>query len=762
MMRFRHVLMLTYFFCHLFAFTNAQPRVLDSRTHEPVTGAFLMVTEAGQQFKGATDAQGFFHKQFRLPARLSLKAIGYREIKDSLLRHLPDIIYLEAVNTSLEEVAVSSRSLQATTVPHNNYHTQVFSQELIAQKGAVNMGDLLNTTLNAKVMNNGDDGSSLLLQGLSGQNVKILVDGIPQVLGMSNEFDLQQLNLTNVERVELVEGPLSVQYGTNALAGTLNIITRKMDTGKDWGIGLHGFMESIGQYNTGFWLGKNWKGWNTTLDVSYNRFPGYASDIYRSRINNPTHTVRGYNWSPKRMLNGTVKVYRRWKGLDIGLQHNQLHQVIDNKGEQDAGTAYLTANDHWNVTDRWNTSLYAHGILGNKALLDLTNSYGQYRLAQTEYLVNVQNATRKVLENPVDRFHTWTFRGSYATATETASAWDMQLGYDMNLNGGQGESIADTARAINDYGLYGGLGVKVWRVLAWRGQLRYIYNNRYDASSINWLGAGLPIVPALSAKWQVAAGLSAAVAYTKAFRAPAFLELYREFINGSHYLIGNALLVPELANNYQTMVEWHTGAVQRAWHIRLSFYSNRIHNKIELVQPTRASLPPQYQDIQVPRTYTNIPLFKTRGVNLSVEYLEGDRLSFRPGFAWLARSGSNSLGIFYNSYDVNAQAMYRLPKTDIRLVAFYKYNGAMAQFGLDEDGHLVDQRLGDYHLLDVSANKSFWHSMLNLTLGVKNLLGVTDVWQTGDGTAGLVAGTDVSAVPIAWGRTAFIKAALNL
>jgi len=675
----------------------------------------------------------------------------------------PDTLRLDSTHQVLNEVEISSSSLKASTVPHNIYHTQVFSHQFIDQKGAVNMGDLLNTELNAKVINNGNDGSSLLLQGLSGQNVKILVDGIPQVLGMSNEFDLQQLNLSNVERVELVEGPLSVQYGTNALAGTLNIITRKMDSGKDWGLGLHSFAESRGQYNGGLWLGKNWRGWKTSLDLNYNDFQGYASKIYRSRINNPSHTVRGYNWSPKQFLSGTFRVYRTWKGIDIGLQHNQVHQRIDNKGEQDAGTAYLTANDNLNVTDRWNTSLYAHGRLGKEGLLDIANSYGRYRLDQTEYLVNVQNSTRKVLENPVDLFRTWTFRASYSSTTRDDAAFDYQLGYDINLNGGHGESIADTAKAINDYGFYGGVGFKPWRELELRALFRYIYNNRYDASSIDLLGAGLPVVPAFSAKWRIMDGLSLSASYSKAFRAPAFLELYREFINGSHYLLGNPNLVPELADNYMGVAEWRKEENRHRWNIRLSFYHNRIRNKIELVQPDRSTLPPQYQDIQVPRTYANIPLFRTRGVNFTVEYRKEDLFSFRPGFAWLARSGSNSLGIFYNSCDVNAQAMYHWQKADVRLVAFYKYNGSMAQFGLDAYGNLVDQRLGDYHLLDLSANKAFWQGKLNLTAGLKNLLGVTDVLQSGTGTDGLVEGTgDISAVPIAWGRTAFIKASFNL
>ena len=65
------------------------------------------------------------------------------------------------------------------------------------------------------------------VQGLSGENVKILIDGVPVVGRLNGNVDLSQINLTNIERVEIVEGPLSVNYGTNALAGTINLITKK-------------------------------------------------------------------------------------------------------------------------------------------------------------------------------------------------------------------------------------------------------------------------------------------------------------------------------------------------------------------------------------------------------------------------------------------------------------------------------------------------------------------------------------------------------
>ena len=46
---------------------------------------------------------------------------------------------------------------------------------------------------------------------------------------MNGNIDLSQINLNNVEQIEIIEGPLSTIYGTDALAGTINIITKKLD-----------------------------------------------------------------------------------------------------------------------------------------------------------------------------------------------------------------------------------------------------------------------------------------------------------------------------------------------------------------------------------------------------------------------------------------------------------------------------------------------------------------------------------------------------
>ena len=54
----------------------------------------------------------------------------------------------------------------------------------------------------------------------------MLVDGVPVRGRLNGQVDLSQLSLNNVERVEIVNGPMAVEYGTNALAGTINLITK--------------------------------------------------------------------------------------------------------------------------------------------------------------------------------------------------------------------------------------------------------------------------------------------------------------------------------------------------------------------------------------------------------------------------------------------------------------------------------------------------------------------------------------------------------
>ena len=70
-----------------------------------------------------------------------------------------------------------------------------------------NLGDLLKYQSNFTLSNDNILGSSILMQGVSGQNVKILIDGIPVIGRLNGNIDVSQINLSNIDKIEIIKGP---------------------------------------------------------------------------------------------------------------------------------------------------------------------------------------------------------------------------------------------------------------------------------------------------------------------------------------------------------------------------------------------------------------------------------------------------------------------------------------------------------------------------------------------------------------------------
>ena len=100
-------------------------------------------------------------------------------------------------------------------------------QKLLTSGLYQNLANIIEKELNIKLSEDNLLGSSLSIQGVSGQNVKILIDNIPVIGRLNGNIDISQISLNNIEKIEIVEGPLSTVYGTDALAGTINLITKK-------------------------------------------------------------------------------------------------------------------------------------------------------------------------------------------------------------------------------------------------------------------------------------------------------------------------------------------------------------------------------------------------------------------------------------------------------------------------------------------------------------------------------------------------------
>lgn len=77
-----------------------------------------------------------------------------------------------------------------------------------------------------QIIGNAPTGSSLLIRGIGGAGVLVLLDGQPVTGTLIENRDLSRMSLTGSDRVEIVKGPLSSLYGSDALGGVVNVITR--------------------------------------------------------------------------------------------------------------------------------------------------------------------------------------------------------------------------------------------------------------------------------------------------------------------------------------------------------------------------------------------------------------------------------------------------------------------------------------------------------------------------------------------------------
>ena len=123
----------------------------------------------------------------------------------------------------------------------------------------------------------------------------MLVDGVPVRGHLNGQVDLSQLSLNNVERVEIVNGPMAVEYGTNSLAGTINLIT-KSNHREGLQLTATGQYETIGQHEFNLSAThSNGEGRNLQASINQYYFDGWSPTdalIEDSRPSSQTPTAQ--------------------------------------------------------------------------------------------------------------------------------------------------------------------------------------------------------------------------------------------------------------------------------------------------------------------------------------------------------------------------------------------------------------------------------------------------------------------------------------
>jgi outer membrane receptor for ferrienterochelin and colicins len=226
-------------------------RVLDALTREPVIGATLLAE--GQITGGTyTDTSGQFLIN-NLPSgaalTLSIRALGYNTWRGTLYGTTnPQLILLEPTDNTLSTVVVSATmkevSKDASPIPVEIYTPKFFQKNATASIfEALTVVNGVRPQVNCNVCNTGD----IQINGMAGPYTMVTIDGMPIVSGLSTVYGLSGIPNGMIERVEVVKGPASTLYGSEAVGGMINIITKNAVTAPRGFVDM--FTTHIGEYN---------------------------------------------------------------------------------------------------------------------------------------------------------------------------------------------------------------------------------------------------------------------------------------------------------------------------------------------------------------------------------------------------------------------------------------------------------------------------------------------------------------------------------
>ncbi|HVK97645.1 MAG TPA: TonB-dependent receptor, partial [Flavisolibacter sp.] len=141
------------------------------------------------------------------------------------------ITFAQEDTATLNEVVVTANKIAQKQNQTGKVVTVISREELSRSIGRT-LPDILNRQAGLTVLgsqNNLGTNQDVFLQGASSGKTLILIDGIPAYdpSTISTAFDINHFNVENIERVEIVRGAMSTLYGSDAVAGVINIITRK-------------------------------------------------------------------------------------------------------------------------------------------------------------------------------------------------------------------------------------------------------------------------------------------------------------------------------------------------------------------------------------------------------------------------------------------------------------------------------------------------------------------------------------------------------
>ncbi|NGP87699.1 TonB-dependent receptor [Fodinibius halophilus] len=663
---------------------------------QPIVNAHITIDN--NHYHTVSDTQGMFDFS-SMPAgthKIVISHVGYKPLHKTIeLDNQPEVLTFHLKSKRYQSSAVV---VTATRTPRDIEEVPepvtVISDKQIEALGNNRLSTVLAEQTGLSLTSN--HGTGLQVQGFTSEYTKIMINGQPLIGRTAGTFNLDRITVGNIKQIEIIKGPSSALWGSDALAGVVNIITQEGTRPFELGVDA--------RYGT-----------NQTMDLGLDlsaRRKGWKNDVYFNR-----NSSQGYSLSPN-ALSQTVPEYANYTGsyhtevtvsdrIDTEFQgryYRETQNSIDYLGSRDNPTML----DGEALQEDYSLSPTLHFNLASKTRAELSHYFSRYR---TDTQLHYQQGDSLYNRSKFDQ---------YFNKTELQLNQNWNAIHATTAGAGYKHEQLKAKRYAGSpiFNSYFGFIQHEWMP---NDRLDIIGGLRYDAHS----EYSSQLSPKLSARYELFTWLDLRASAGSGFKAPDFRQLFLNFTNPTvgYSVFGSSNLKEKIRSLQadgkikqilQPLDQLKEIKAEHSWaynvglnlqpkeqlSLRINLFRNNVNNLIESAPIAHKT------NGQSVFSYFNLEEVYTQGIEAQLRWNPVRQLKITAGYQLLdarrkieeTKTVQDDNGEIVEKNAVSYEPMFNRSKHTANLKVFYNWQA------LDIDANIRGKWHGKYGRMDTNGN----------------------------------------------------------
>ena len=712
---------------------NAQGYLLhgiisDREDSAPLVGASILITTSKTKISTQSNTQGEYKFESLPEGRytITVSYIGYKTVSKEIQldsKTSPLNFTLSPQQKLINEVVVTGTGTEHY-LKDAPVQTEVISGKALKEYSGRSIEDVLGGLSSSLNFSPNEMGSNLQLNGLKNDYVLILLDGRRINGDIGGQNDLGRINMDNIERVEIVKGAASSLYGSDAIGGVINFISKKerdkfsasnmSRVGEHGDINQsnnitwnHGKLNSITSFNV-----KHTDGWRNT-DQEFKRGILTHNSVTKTVNRSTNYTIAenlSYKINKKLEIGGDVSFYEKWIYRPMG---EPLWRA----------NGFYYRNQTYGGRGKYN--------LSDKNVISLDVSFDKYDYfydyTGREYTDYYDSNGDRIVYYPGDRIlqssqRRWMgnlkgifYLGKQNTLNVGLEYIGEKLVSPYRLDGDRANSYSMAVYAQDEWNVTDQFNITAG--------IRYGHNKDFENI----------FTPKVSAMYKLG-NFNLRATYSNGYKAPTLKELYYHyyatFMSTFKAYYGDRNLKPQRSNYYAANIEYSLPKFT----VNVTAYHNRIRDMISL-QHTETSYEDKLLLVEETMKYVNLSKARTYGIDIAVEAQLPYSIRLGASYSWLdataQRTDDDEADDYMKYVNINGTS-----RNNFSIKATWDHAWRKYKLGINLNGryrsrqyYTSDGNAKSYQLWRLNTSHSILnkkHLKLDLNVGIDNIFNYID------------------------------------